>query len=78
MADVRPYKITDSQAIDMNLVTSMQIYEDSSKWIVYIQIYCTDPVVLEYTSKAKAKFDYNRIYTKWAEEYENKSLNNAE
>lgn len=63
METVRPYIIDDNDAIDLNLVTRVYIYEETKLALI---MYGSDPVILEFSTKAKAKMKFNEIMKVWA------------
>ena len=63
MGIARPYIIDENDAIDLNLVTRVYIYEETK--LALIMCY-SDPVILEFSTKAQAKMKFNEIMKVWA------------
>lgn len=63
MGAVRPYVIDENDAIDLNLVTRVYIYEETKLALI---MYYSEPVILEFSTKAQAKMKFNEIMKVWA------------
>lgn len=70
MRTIRPYIIDDNDAIDLNLVTRVYIYEETKLALI---MYYSDPVILEFSTKAKAKMKFNEIMSVWAKDDEDET-----
>lgn len=71
MGTIRPYIIDDNDAIDLNLVTRVYIYEETKLALI---MYGSDPVILEFSTKAKAKMKFNEIVSVWAKGSDNEEI----
>ena len=68
MATIRPYKLTNTLAIDLNLVTSIELIENPNKkksWQIIMSMYYAEPIVLDYETKAQAQLDFNSLMKIW-------------
>ena len=63
MGTARPYIIDENDAIDLNLVTRVYIYEETKLALI---MYYSEPVILEFSTKAQAKMKFNEIMKVWA------------
>lgn len=70
MATVRPYKLTPTIAIDMNLVTSLDLIENpnkAGKWQIIISMYYSEPFVLDFDNKLQATTRFAELFQDWHE-----------
>lgn len=70
MASVRPYKLTPTIAIDMNLVTSLDLIENpnkAGKWQIIISMYYSEPFVLDFDNKLQATTRFAELFQDWHE-----------
>lgn len=70
MGSVRPYKLTPTIAIDMNLVTSLDLIENpnkAGKWQIIISMYYSEPFVLDFDNKLQATTRFAELFQDWHE-----------
>lgn len=72
MSDVRPYRLDETTAIDMNLVTAMHLYKEEhgankDKWIVHLVMYYSEPILLDFSTEAEAKMEFNKLFQVWGD-----------
>ena len=75
MSDVRPYIVEDEgtyvDAVDLNIVTRITMCENGSsrkpedKWLVILTMYYSEPVTLEFSTKAAARMKFNELVKVW-------------
>ena len=74
MTEVRPYRLSKEEAIDLNMLARVTLCDNSNKasfpackpWIVLLILSCyTDPIILDFDSKAQAMQKYNDIFVSW-------------
>lgn len=78
MSEVRPYIVEDEgtyvDAVDLNIVTRITMCENGAsrkpedKWLVILTMYYSEPVTLEFSSKAAARMKFNELIKVWSTE----------
>lgn len=68
MTSVRPYKLTQTTAIDINLVTSIDLIEHpnkAGKYQIIIGMYYSEPFVLDFDNKLAATTRFTELFKAW-------------
>ena len=68
MATVRPYKLTQTTGIDLNLVTSIDLIEHpnkAGKYQIIIGMYYSEPFVLDFDNKLAATTRFTELFEAW-------------
>ena len=73
MGSVRPYRLTPTVAINMNMVTSLELVQIPNKlnrlnkWQVIIGLCNSKPVILCFDSKLSATTKFSELFQDWQE-----------
>lgn len=62
MDSIRPYVVDNYDAIDLNMLVRMYIFEETK---IALIMYYAEPIVLEFKTVAEAKMKFNELMAVW-------------